>query len=536
MKVAVAGFTGPVAQALRQELERRGHSIAAATPGSAPDCAVFFPGEPAQLEALARTPGLRRLVVRSHACSYGTSPKNPGLLDESRISLLPPNDPAQRWLRAEEIAASHPNSAAIRLTNVLAVEEGDPIVRKLSKGIATRIAGRDPNLQFLTVEDAARALASAVESNATGIFNAAGEGAIPLKTALRAAGTAQIGVPAPPMKPSDLTNLAFNWTVSGARAERELGFRPQKNTIEALREFLTAKPGARPEILKPRYDDWGLDVDYIRAWGGWFSFLRNVYWRVESEGMENIPATGKALYVSNHRGFMPLDAVIHLSLIFTQRNRVPRWLIIHSLLRTPFLSNFLTKLGGVIANQENAARLFDQGELVGIFPEGIRGTFSPHKTTYRLRNFARSEFTRIAVENQVPIIPSAVVGHAEIFPIVGRVDSGWVVKELGWPYLPIAPMFPLAPVPIPVKWHVRVLAPVPVTGLKPADADNPRLMKSFSDHVQKIVQRNIDDMLPRRTSWFWGKKVLNGVPAPVKPFEPRPVPHAGPPRARAASE
>jgi len=513
MRVAVAGFDGPVARALRTELERRGHTIAATDP----ETAVFFPGEPATLEALVTTPGLKRLVLRSHACAYGSNPKNPGLLEESRVSLLPQNDPNQRWLRAEEIAARHPNSAAIRLTNVLAVEEGDPIVRRLSSGLGTRIAGRDPNLQFLSVEDAVRALASAVESEATGIFNAAGEGSIPLKTALRASGTTQLGVPSG----ADLAQLVFNWTVSGERAERELGFKPQKNTVEALRAFLTAKPGARPEILKPHYDDWGLDVDYIRAWGGWFNFLRNVYWRIESEGLENIPATGKALYVSNHRGFMPLDAVMHLSLIFTKRARVPRWLIIHSLLRTPFLSNFLTKLGGVIASQENAARLFEQGELVGIFPEGIRGTFSPLKTTYRLRNFSRSEFTRIAVENQAPIIPSAVVGHAEIFPIIGRIDSGWVVKELGWPYLPIAPLFPLAPIPVPAKWHVRVLAPVPVTGLKPSDADNPRLMKSFSDHIQHIVQSNIDDMLPRRTSWFWGKKVLNGKPAAVRPFEPR---------------
>ena len=110
-------------------------------------------------------------------------------------------------------------------------------------------------------------------------------------------------------------------------------------SYDALAAFLATKPGARPERLAKSYDDWGLDVDYIRAWGWWFAFLRNIYWRIESEGMENIPASGKGLFVSNHRGFMPLDAVMHLSLIFTLRNRVPRFLIIHSLLRTPFLSN-----------------------------------------------------------------------------------------------------------------------------------------------------------------------------------------------------
>jgi 1-acyl-sn-glycerol-3-phosphate acyltransferase len=204
--------------------------------------------------------------------------------------------------------------------------------------------------------------------------------------------------------------------------------------------------------------------------------------------------------------------------MFTQTTRVPRFLIIHTLLRTPFLANFLTKLGGVVASQENATKLFDQGEIVGIFPEGIRGTFSPYKTTYKLRNFSKSGFARMAVENQAPVIPSAVIGHAEIFPIIGRIDSSWVVKELGWPYLPIAPMFPLAPIPIPSKWHVRVLEPVQLQGLKPADAENDRLMKSFSDHIQHIIQVNIDDMLPRRKSIFWGKKVLNGAPPRIEPF------------------
>lgn len=514
MKIAVCGFDGPVARAVKAELSRRGHTIidSGADPGA--EAAIWFPGDPAELEKLAARTDLRRLVIRSHAYAYGSNPKNPGVMDEARISLLPPNDKAQRWLRYEEIAARHPNWAALRLTNVLAPEEGDLIVGKLVKGSASFVAGRDPNLQFLSVQDAANAFVAAVESAATGIFNIAGEGAIPLKQLARAAGTGRVAVP----PSAGLAELVFNWTISGDRAARELGYRPSQSTLEALGAFLATKPGSHPERLASFYDDWGLDVDYIRAWGGWFAFLRNVYWRIEHEGMENIPATGKGLFVSNHRGFMPLDAVMHLSLLFTHTKRVPRFLIIHSLLRTPFLANFLTKLGGVVASQENAKRLFDQGSIVGIFPEGIRGTFLPYKRTYKLRSFVRSEFARIAVENQAPILPAAVIGHAEIFPIIGRIDSSWVVKELGWPYLPIAPMFPLAPIPLPSKWHVRVLPPVGLQGLRPEDAGNDRLMKSFSDYVQNIVQTNIDDMLLRRTSIFFGKKVLNGKAPAVPPF------------------
>lgn len=510
MIVSVTGFDGPLAKATKAELERRGHTV---TSGLA-ECAVFFPGEADELTKLASDPAVKRLVLRSNGYAYGTNAKNPGMMTEDRISLLPETDPAQRWLRAEEIAARHPNSAIIRTANVTDPVEGDLLVSKLVHGSGTRIMGRNPNVQFISVEDAARALVCACESSATGLFNAAGGGALPLAKAFRAAGTKQIVAP----EVRSLDALRYNWTLSSERAARELGWTPEKSSVEALRTFLAKKPGGHPERLRDHYDDWGLDLDYIRAWGGWFGFLRNVYWRIEHEGMENIPASGRAVFISNHRGFMPLDAVMHLSLIFTHRNRVPRFLIIPSLLRTPFMCNFLTKLGGVVASQENAARLFEQENLVGIFPEGIRGTFTPYKRTHKLRDFSKSEFARLAVRHQAPVIPSAVIGHAEIFPIIGRIDSSYVVKEIGWPYLPIAGLFPLAPIPFPSKWHVRILKPVPLDGLSPADSENDRLMTAYSRYIQSIVQKNIDDMVPKRKSIFSGK-IFDGTSPAIAPFQ-----------------
>ena len=54
-----------------------------------------------------------------------------------------------------------------------------------------------------------------------------------------------------------------------------------------------------------------------------------------------------------------------------------------------------------------------------------------------------------------------------------------------------------------------MLQPVSLQGLQPADAENVKLVRDFSRYIQDIVQRNIDDMLPKRKSIFWGK-VLNG--------------------------
>lgn len=520
MRIRIDGVQGPIAQATRAELERRGHTVAA----DGRDCAIFFPGKPGTAgtkEALQNLTAdqVRRLVLRSSAYAYGSNPKNPGMMTEDRVTLLPADAPEQRWLQAEEVASRHPNAAAVRFANVTHIDEGDLVVRQLSGGIGMSLTGHDPNLQFISVADAARALACAAESSATGIFNAAGGGAVPLRKAFRASGSVRVPVLKPLAKlfgrGDGVDQLQYNWTVLGERAEKEIGFVPSLSSVEALAKFV-----AHPERLEKRYDEWGLDLGHIGAWGPWFAFLRNVYWRIDHEGMENIPAQGRGLFVSNHRGFMPLDAVMHLSMVLTHRQRVIRFLIIPSLLRTPFMCNFLTKLGGVVASQENAARLFAAENIVGIFPEGIRGTFTPYKRTHQLRDFSRSEFARVAIENQAPVIPVAVIGHAEIFPIIGRIDSEYVRKEIGWPYFPIAPMWPLAPVPLPSKWHMRVLPPIPVEGLKPADAENDKLVKDFSRHVQRIMQVNIDDMAKRRKSVLFGK-VLDGTAPPAPAFQMR---------------
>src|SRR5262245_57488542 len=115
MKVNVSGFDGPVARATRQELERRGHTVGE----NGATCAIFFPGSPEALERLAADRNIDRLVLRSSAFAYGSNTKNPGLLTEDRISLLPEHAPEQRWLQMESLAARHSNSAAMRFANVL---------------------------------------------------------------------------------------------------------------------------------------------------------------------------------------------------------------------------------------------------------------------------------------------------------------------------------------------------------------------------------------------------------------------------------
>ncbi|HEY3132549.1 MAG TPA: 1-acyl-sn-glycerol-3-phosphate acyltransferase [Acidobacteriota bacterium] len=558
-RVALIGHIGILARSTAEALEQRGHLTCLLDLSQPPENLASF--RPSRIicfpfaPTLARShrnqishdlsylkkvlhwaagSGVTRAILRSHAYAYGSSMKNPGMMHEERISLLAKDSLERRWLQAEDLlwaaAKAEPSSnfsvAAVRLTNILRAEEGDFITHLLTRRAAIPLAGYDPRVQFLTLSDAAAALVAAVLSGGSGVFNISGEGTVSFRDALRAACPVRIPVAGPVQRrirsflwkaglgrfPSEsVEQVRYNWTISSEKSRRELGFVPQTDTLHALKEFLQARPKSRPERLNSSYDDYGLNPEYLARLESWFNFLRKIYWRVEVEGIENVPSSGPALLVANHRGFMPFDGVIHRSLILAHKNRHIRFLVIPSLFKFPFLSDFLIRQGGVVASQQNAKRLFDRGELVGIFPEGISGAFRMYKGAYQMGEFGKDAFAKMAVENSVSMIPAAVIGHVEIFPILARVNSSAVTRFTGWPYLPITPTFPLLPIPLPTKWHIRYLEPVSVGKLRPEDAENPKLVKDLSQHVKDVLQRNVDEMLARRKHIFFGRIFENPV-------------------------
>src|SRR6266850_2621333 len=113
MKAALIGRDGALKRQTDSELARRGIAVG----DSSAECVICL--DPERVEEALAVPGLQRLVLRSHAYAYGSSTKNPGLMTEDRISLLPATAPEQYWIRAEDKALPFGNSAVIRLANIL---------------------------------------------------------------------------------------------------------------------------------------------------------------------------------------------------------------------------------------------------------------------------------------------------------------------------------------------------------------------------------------------------------------------------------
>jgi 1-acyl-sn-glycerol-3-phosphate acyltransferase len=255
-------------------------------------------------------------------------------------------------------------------------------------------------------------------------------------------------------------------------------------------------------------DDFGYDADFTE--NVFYPMLRPIYrhwFRVEVRGIENIPSTGGALVVSNHSGTIALDSLMVQLAIHDEhpQRRVMRALGADLVFQTPFLGTIARRSGSTLATNADAERLFDQGELVGVFPEGFKGVGKPFRERYKLQRFGRGGFVSAALQAQVPIIPCSVVGAEEIAPIIG--NMGTVARLFGLPYAPITPTFPwlgpLGLIPLPSKWIIEFGAPIPTDTHGPGAADDPMLVFDLTDQVRETIQQTLYTLLMQRRSVFF---------------------------------
>jgi 1-acyl-sn-glycerol-3-phosphate acyltransferase/nucleoside-diphosphate-sugar epimerase len=474
---------------------------------------------------------VKKVILLSSAMVYGASPHNQGFVSEARMILRSDKQPiASAWIDLETLAVAFMgelSGAGIELTilrpaAVLVPHGHDYFSRLFRARVALTLPGHDPTIQLLSPGDLARAVCCALKNDSRGVFNVAPKGVITLRAGLKLSKAKRLPVSrlvqriarsalthlglAHPI--SQLEYIRYSWTISTRKITRDLTWTPQRSSVEALRDFRIAETGylRSDKVPSLEFDDFGMDPDYIAAFSRTlFKFLHDRYWRVEIQGLEHVPRSGRAVLVGVHRGFMPWDAVMVLHLVASNFRRHIRFLIHPGLIKFPFLFNFHTKLGGMIACQDNADYVLKRDEMVGIFPEGIRGAFRLYRDAYLLGKFGRDEFVKLALRHQAPIIPFVTVGSAETFPILKRLDWGWWKRQTEWPFFPLTPTWPLLPVPLPSKWHTQFLEPIHIEHHYPPEAaDDPAIVHAISNDVRCRMQEAITSMLRRRKSIFYG--------------------------------
>jgi 1-acyl-sn-glycerol-3-phosphate acyltransferase len=263
---------------------------------------------------------------------------------------------------------------------------------------------------------------------------------------------------------------------------------------EQLREQL---PGLEPER---RVSDWGRSerleglVDRTV-----YEFLYHYWFRVDVEGIENVPREGGALLVANRAGALPADSVM-LARAIREEHPHARQLHVattHDLGGVPGLGALVTKLGGVRAHPANLHRLlFDEDQLVLVFPEGAAGARKSVRERYRLRDFGDGGFVEAAIRARVPIVPVAVVGGEEAAPILARV--GLLGPLSSRARVPI-----VSALPLPAKLKIRFLEPVDAGSFAGAAGQHGPPVQALSRDIRALIQENLLEMVAqRRSAWL----------------------------------
>jgi 1-acyl-sn-glycerol-3-phosphate acyltransferase len=243
------------------------------------------------------------------------------------------------------------------------------------------------------------------------------------------------------------------------------------------------------------FDEFGLHPPSLAGAISAAAPIYDTYFRVESIGAEHIPAVGPAILVANHAGVLPVDAAMLCMDVLrrTDPPRIPRAVADHFVPGLPLVSTVFARFGVVSGTRANVHHLLQRGELVAIWPEGVSGPAKLYRDRYRIQKWSVG-FAELAIRYRAPIIPIAIIGAEESWPLVAKIRA---LRLFGAPYLPI----PASPIPLPARYHIRYGPPLG-GDRDPSEAADPQVVQAVADAARTEVERLIERGLAERHGVF----------------------------------
>lgn len=272
--------------------------------------------------------------------------------------------------------------------------------------------------------------------------------------------------------------------------------------IVTLDYFSRDKSRDQIELESVNIDEFGYNNRYFEMVKGFYDFLFYKYFRTAIKDIKNVPDREAVILVSNHSGAFPIDGImLRLALLNEHPSSIDiRFLIEDYIYHLPFAGTFMNRIGAVRACRENAERLLKKGKSIAVFPEGIQGISKLYKERYKVQRFGRGGVIRLAIRNKVPVVPVAIIGAEEAYPLVFKIKR--FAMLFGLPYIPVTYTFPLlGPLglfPLPSKWMIRFGEPIRFDRLKKEDAEDNALISAYNESLRSTIQNMINELLSMR--------------------------------------
>ena len=250
------------------------------------------------------------------------------------------------------------------------------------------------------------------------------------------------------------------------------------------------------------------DPDFIRERLPQLWLLTSLYFRGEVRGLGNVPEDGPVLMVGNHSGGNVTPDTHVLTLAFCTYFGVERafYQLAHNLVVSMPGLGILRKFGTVAASHENARKALRAGAAVLVYPGGDYEVHRPVWERNKVDFARRKGFIRLALQENVPIVPVVSIGGQETALFLSRGET--LARLLGLDRMLRLKVLPIsiAPpwglnvgdmaghLPLPAKITVEVLPPIDV---REEFGDEPDLDEVY-DHVVRLMQETLEALAAER--------------------------------------
>lgn len=207
-----------------------------------------------------------------------------------------------------------------------------------------------------------------------------------------------------------------------------------------------------------------------------FGWVYQDYFRVQTDGWENIPKTGKVLLIGSHNGGLAAPDTVMMTYDWFRQFGTHR--LAYALMEPkiwqflPALARLATQVGTIQPDPNLVRAALRRGAAVLIYPGGVKDVFRPHSLRNKIYFHGHKGFIKLALQEEVPIIPfishgahSTLIIFADIYPQLQQLHK-WGLPWL-WGVDPtVFPLYlglpwgigvgPLPNIPLPLRLHTRV--------------------------------------------------------------------------------
>jgi UDP-glucose 4-epimerase len=239
------------------------HMNVIATPtfvgGRTPQKEINVIGTMQLLAACQKSSTVRRLVVKSSAAVYGSTPRDPAMFTEDMSAKRTPSggfgkDSIEVEGYVRGFARRRPDTEilTLRFANIIGPKIRTSITDYFNLPVIPAPLGFDARMQFVHEDDAIESLVLATTGDATGVVNIAGAGVVTVLQAASIAGRPVVWLPLPAagfvgglarrmgladFSPDQMSFLAFGRGLDTTRMRSVLGFEPRFTSRAAFEDF-----------------------------------------------------------------------------------------------------------------------------------------------------------------------------------------------------------------------------------------------------------------------------------------------------------